>query len=339
MWILKHPSAENLDTYTDKLLEPLITSLNDSGIVAIKNVLLPMNNGKECDEILRKLLIIKPEELYLLNHELMRQLVVDYNEAEFENYLSAKNKKEENRNQVEKDLITKYSGILSDLNNIFNYEKKISSSKSKSYWISGIKGRNSCTYCNRQYTQTIIREGGTNDKNRISRPELDHWFSKELHPLMSLSYFNLIPSCSICNSTAKGNAIFNLATHIHPYIPTSSNPDFKFSFKVVEDNKWEVIVVNDTNPKEKKMLEEFHIEEVYKFHSDLELKDILDFSLKNNKTYLNTIYNHTLKRFPSKTPTDVYRMLFGVELDEAEFLNRPMSKFKHDILKELKIVE
>lgn len=30
--------------------------------------------------------------------------------------------------------------------------------------------------------------------------------------------------------------------------------------------------------------------------------------------------------------SDVYRMLFGAEMDSSHFLDRPLSKLKHDIL-------
>ena len=35
---------------------------------------------------------------------------------------------------------------------------------------------------------------------------------------------------------------------------------------------------------------------------------------------------------------EIYRILFGTELDVKNFHKRPLSKFKHDVLKELKII-
>ena len=46
-----------------------------------------------------------------------------------------------------------------------------------------------CTYCNRNYTLDF--------KNlNNSRAQLDHWFPKESFPILALSFYNLIPSCS-----------------------------------------------------------------------------------------------------------------------------------------------
>ena len=44
--------------------------------------------------------------------------------------------------------------------------------------------------------------------------------------------------------------------------------------------------------------------------------------------------------FPNRglSKEETYRLLFGTELDAKDFHKRPMSKFKHDILKELGII-
>lgn len=50
------------------------------------------------------------------------------------------------------------------------------------------------------YTKTVFDEEG----EKITRPTFDHWFAKDDHPLLALSFYNLIPSCNICNSSVKG---------------------------------------------------------------------------------------------------------------------------------------
>lgn len=338
MWHLKHPRINDLNTYENLLLQPLIDSIDVFNNQLIKNTLIPtMQDGSRDDSILKKLLSSTPTDLYRLNNQLMSNLVVGYNDMEFEDYLDAKRAR--NRNPQQESIYNKYYTILMNLSAIFNYDAKISNSKAKAYAISEIKGRNSCTYCNRQYTQTIIRNGGTNNDNRIARPQFDHWFSKELFPLMSLSFFNLIPSCSICNSSAKGSAIFRFNTHIHPYLQTKPNPDFNFSYKAKANGKWEIEIENTVDLREKNMIDDFHLGEVYKYHSELELKDILDFSYANNETYLNTLLNQVMVKFPQKSKEDIYRMFFGTELKEDKFLDRPMSKLKFDILKKIGIID
>ena len=340
MWKLNQPSTNELDEYTRMLLTPLIKAIKENGIYI--DVLLPTTeDGAEDNSILIKLLTLKPKQLFGLQCKLMKKIISEYGTSKLIKYLNIKNKIAKNPNLTPSEIIinNKYHKALTDLDEIFDYNKYISGSKSKSYRIAKIKGRNSCTYCNRQYTLTITKNSGSNDRDRISRPQLDHWFSKELYPLMSLSFYNLIPSCSICNSSIKGSEVFNLSQHVHPYL--TQNLDSLFKFYPIKDvgNKYTVGVDESTcDARMKKTLNVFHIKDVYQFHAELELQDIMDFAIGTNSTYLETLYNQVLMKFPYKTPEDVYRMLFGTEMDNDRFLDRPMSKFKKDILTKIGLI-
>lgn len=48
--------------------------------------------------------------------------------------------------------------------------------------------------------------------------QLDHFFSQTDFPLLSLSMYNLVPSCSTCNSLNKGQIEFSDIYHRNPYI-------------------------------------------------------------------------------------------------------------------------
>ena len=49
---------------------------------------------------------------------------------------------------------------------------------------------------------------------------------------------------------------------------------------------------------------------------------------------------HRLKKSRGTlTLGDVYRMLFGAEIDETRFLDRPLSKMKSDLLKDMGVVK
>ncbi len=47
---------------------------------------------------------------------------------------------------------------------------------------------------------------------------LDHFIDKAKHPYFSVSLYNLIPCCSVCNSSFKGSKNFSLRNNFHPYI-------------------------------------------------------------------------------------------------------------------------
>jgi hypothetical protein len=69
--------------------------------------------------------------------------------------------------------------------------------KWKAYDLAHALGMNTCCYCNRQFTFTYESADGN------TRPTFDHFLKKSTYPFFSLSLFNLIPSCKICNSDLK----------------------------------------------------------------------------------------------------------------------------------------
>ena len=73
-----------------------------------------------------------------------------------------------------------------------------------------------CPYCNHSYTFTI--NSSKKEKYNNIRPQFDHFFDKATYPYLALSFYNLIPSCSICNSSLKGSGKFKFTTHINPYV-------------------------------------------------------------------------------------------------------------------------
>ena len=66
-----------------------------------------------------------------------------------------------------------------------------------------------CPYCDRQYI-TAFSDAHTT-------AELDHFFLKDKYPLFSLSLFNFIPSCHICNALFKHEK----ELHTYPYSPAA----------------------------------------------------------------------------------------------------------------------
>ena len=86
---------------------------------------------------------------------------------------------------------------------------------------------NVCSYCNRNYTFTI-----RNKSSKSTRPDFDHFYDKGTHPILALSFYNLIPSCILCNSRLKSTAKFSINTHLHPY-KDSFNDYAKFKLKII----------------------------------------------------------------------------------------------------------
>jgi hypothetical protein len=217
-----------------------------------------------------------------------------------------------------------------------------------------------CVYCNRNYTLDF-------KKLNNSRAQLDHWFPKDKFPILALSFYNLIPSCQSCNHI-KGNGnkivkeILNIKSkdkknkeeekeenlkiqewwekealkHLnHPYLKSL---DFKFTWffnDSLKDTKVEFRVKE--NSKSDNTLKFNNTKEIYNAHSNKELKDLLDLRYKYSENYIDILIDKTFKGIMSKE--EIYRMVFGIEINEEKYHERPFSKFKHDIIEELKNIK
>jgi hypothetical protein len=232
-------------------------------------------------------------------------------------------------------LIQLNADIKKGIEHVFNYDLFIDKCKSRydAYDLAESLDINTCTYCNRNYTNTVI----TRKKRKITRPEFDHFFDKGTNPLLAISFYNLIPSCSICNSSVKGSIPMSLANHLHPYLDNNID-NIKFSYKYSKDsnNGLRVKVVTTNPSKEKNTVEVFALEEMYNSHTS-ELLDLIKTKQYFSDRYLSILTSNLLKHV-IVSKEDLYRIVFGTEYNAKDFINRPFSKFKSDILKELGII-
>ena len=225
------------------------------------------------------------------------------------------------------------------IRHLFNYDSYIKGNKELSYALAHLLNVNTCTYCNRQYTLTVDGiKGKIATGEHLIRPVFDHWFSQKDYPELALSYYNLIPACHVCNSNLKRDTEMKLAEHIHPYMDKESG--FRFSY-VPTSEGYAVDIVRgkdvDGNYYKKVVntLDLFKIPQIYGAHSGLELKDMISLATANHPDYISTLVNDVVSKL-EVTKEDAYRMLFGIETNEEDYLKRPMSKFKTDILKRIK---
>lgn len=332
MWHLDPISTTLKNWYKVKMLKGLATRVWSKPALAAH--LMP--GGSTDFSILEHLLLDKPNDLFNLNNQLMPLLVLDYDDAELENFQKALNKKK-NRNAIEQQLVAKYKSTLELIIDTFDYQGQLSGNKSRSYHLTKNIGHNACVYCNRQYAFNIEKDGGKNDECRFARPALDHWFPKSVYPLLSLSIHNLIPSCTVCNSSAKGDTIFRLTTHVNPYMTVNNDPGWHFDYKPAVGGGWEVLLKDFADKKEEETAQAFFLKEAYQAHAGLELNDTLELAMQNSGSYVPTLIKHIMGSFNGASVEDAYRLLFGTEYDLGKQDKRPFSKLKRDILDVLKI--
>lgn len=217
---------------------------------------------------------------------------------------------------------------------VFNYKLFIDKKKKRydAYILAESLDIRTCTYCNRNYTNTVIRKNG----EKLTRPQFDHYFDKATHPALAISFYNLIPSCSICNSSIKGTHKMNLNDYMHPYIDSNID-DIRFTYKYSIESKsgLRIKVKTPLASKANHTVDAFAIEEIYNAHTG-ELLDLIKTRQYFSDKYLS-ILSSNLLRDVIVSKEDLYRIVFGTEYDSSQFMNRPFSKFKSDILKELGI--
>lgn len=199
-----------------------------------------------------------------------------------------------------------------------------------------------CPYCNRNYITSVADNAG----NKIIGPTLDHFFSQTDFPLLSVSLYNLVPSCSICNSNLKGAVKFNLNDFVHPYIANfGSDAFFKYSNVGVGQYKIQLrkssrisagrslqIFGPNPNPNSSGNAVIFAIENIYDVAHQDAVAEI------HEKTDANSIYyaEVLINTFPGIKANleDFYRYYFGNYYDESDFGRRPLSKLTRDLVRQ-----
>ena len=305
-----------------KCLTPkILKSVSDSNNLEIKSFLT--------EEKIKCILGGSPKKIYQLNLLFLRKTIDNFRFKDWEAYndINKINQPEEKRR-----LRNIFSDVYTEIRKIFNY-KNFTTKKKKEYDAYDL-AKNldipTCPYCNRTYTKTVI----TKNREKIIRPEFDHWFPKNQYPLLALSFYNLIPSCHICNSNVKGETEFKLDSHFHPYNSVSNlKARFSYNYKSYDDYK---IKINTEDKFSRNSVEAFQLENIYQAHED-EVKDLIKIRQAYSDKYID-ILNNSLEKKIHLSKEEVYRLAFGVHYEEDKFDRRPLSKLKKDILTELGII-
>ena len=89
-------------------------------------------------------------------------------------------------------------------------------------------------------------------------------------------------------------------------------------------------------PEEMNTAKILKIEDVYRPFEDNEVKDILDFAYANPPEYLMDLREKVMKAYGGSISKEhAYRLIFGTEMKASLFSDRPLSKMKRDVLKQL----
>lgn len=208
----------------------------------------------------------------------------------------------------------------------FNYKNY---RKNKLLELAKILNVKTCPYCNMHYTLYV--EGFKNqNKMRLAKFQFDHFYDKSRYPMLSMSLYNLIPSCSICNN---GKSTTKLSLSFNPYY---SDICKQFIFKVKYPiNLFQGEVINDNidldiiSTKQNKVHEltsfinTFNLKILYERHKDI-VQEIFD------KAYLYPYYSNP-ENFSFLEFSNFDQLWLGTYTEEENINKRPMTKFIQDI--------
>lgn len=309
-----------------KELTKIEESINDKSlkydflryVPSIKNFFEEMLNPKS-NIYMEHILSHKPEKLMSIFRDIVKRYPI------FKNL---------NGELVFEEANTNKGAIYEMLEKVFNYDK-FSKGKLVSKWgayeLCKELNVNVCPYCNRMYTYTVVGR-----QVNITRPELDHYFPKSLFPIFSLSFFNLIPSCKVCNSGIKKNEYLEITKYLHPYIDGLS-PNYKFDFRSLDldamegKNKNNKIFINKNGYSDEKsdnFLKKFFVEQIYEYHGD-----IISNYLRKHKYYPDS----TIEELSKLLNVDKKELLLTLynPIDSSEIIDTSLGKFNLDIYEKI----
>ncbi|PLY08043.1 MAG: hypothetical protein C0625_03595 [Arcobacter sp.] len=232
--------------------------------------------------------------------------------------------------------------FIKKLRKIFDYDNKID----KPEFAKEI-GLTCCPYCNREYIFRIYDDKKNAELRTLA--VLDHYYDKGKYPYLALSFYNLIPSCNICNSKFKTTVDFKENKHLHPY-EDSFNEKARFTkfFNNVnsENKKFDLLSkerislalkpLNANDSATQNTIDTFRLETLYQEHKDIVL-ELIQKAQVYNESYIDELYQK-YEGTLFKNREDVLRHITSGYMEDQDINKRPLSKLIKDISEELDLI-
>jgi len=202
----------------------------------------------------------------------------------------------------------------------------------------------SCPYCNRNFID-VYYKGQVKKPNKFNG-DIDHYFPKAKYEYLTLCLYNLIPSCKTCNQEKSDNDKDRI--HFHPYMDNHMGMyRFKTNFKLESDvvdidylyglsEEFEIQIFDYLDTKNIDSIQEsveiFHLKDKYKEMTSF-ARDIIRKAYIYNNGYLKDFAEEYSSILNEK---EIINILFDYE--EENFLNKSLSKFKYDLMKEFDVI-
>lgn len=186
-----------------------------------------------------------------------------------------------------------------------------------------------CPYCNRNYIYNA---------NSSRSSEFDHFFPKKTFPIFALCFYNLIPSCKVCNHIKSDQLLSNL---MNPYDKNLHNDTFKFEAKPIQYGKYNLeLKASSTNFKVSAdtLNNDLQLKDLYKYHSYI-ADELYQKRLVLNNTYLSTLKKEFFKNFLHYNMEDFRRFILGNYGDDTDLSQRTLSKATKDCAIQFRLLQ
>lgn len=192
-----------------------------------------------------------------------------------------------------------------------------------------------CLYCNREYVINFI-----DSVESKTTAELDHFYPRSLYPFLSISFYNLIPSCKTCNSKLKGDIDTFKNRILYPY-EESLNNNLEFKLRIDDSNFINSkgsfsLDIKTKNSKSLNSKELFKLKELYQEHKDIVLELIQKREIYPD-SYIDDLFNQ-YEGTLFKNREDLLRLITGGYIEDKNINKRPLSKLIKDISEELDLI-
>lgn len=230
---------------------------------------------------------------------------------------------------------TTYQKLMKELYNAFTQHSD-ENGVTRSHRVFNDLKISTCPYCNMQYTFTLDCENGK------TAPELDHFYDKSDYPVLAVSFYNLVPSCHVCNhikgikKTVTINPFFAGFESRFVFVDDHDSGKVLTKAEVMKQGGGRVLLRmpdGQESAKDKGNIKTFALNELYA----MQVKYIGE--IVEKVPMYGDLYSDLATTFQtkSKTAQEVYDFVWGKHLVEAEYEDRPLSKLTRDLLEQLEI--
>lgn len=177
-------------------------------------------------------------------------------------------------------------------------------------------GTRVCPYCNRQYITTVLSPSGR------TRADIDHFLAKNQYPYFSMSIYNMIPVCKICNQALKHTHAYTF-DDVHPY-----RDDMNEKFWFLLDEKNDIQIGDNGEDAIRRHIEIFKLLSLYSFHNN-QAKELITKKQAYPPELIEKLYQDNKDLFLDQNA--VKQMILGFPNDKSQLNQEALFKMRRDI--------